>query len=86
MPLGTSHTVEGVVRRPERMRFVIALFEGGEWELELSGRLPRYVDQAVTIEGIRSGFNRLDVVRIKPHGEEWPERSWSDRWRRLLER
>jgi hypothetical protein len=33
------------------------------------------------------GFNRLDVVRIRHSGEEWPpERSWSDRWRRLLER
>ncbi|MXP41232.1 hypothetical protein GRI75_06190 [Altererythrobacter soli] len=85
MPLGTSHVVTGIIRRREGGRFVVAVFGGGEWELEPSCHLRKYVDHPVTIEGIRSGFNRLALLRIKPADEEWPpQRSWSDRWHRLL--
>lgn len=34
MPLGTLHTVEGVIRR-EPKRIVIEVNGGGAWELEL---------------------------------------------------
>lgn len=90
MPLGTLHTVEGIIKRKDRFRFVIAVRGGGEWELELSGRLMRYIDCPVTIEGVRTGFNRLEVVRIKRDGEDWPpEQSWTrwfDRWRKRTDR
>lgn len=90
MPLGTLHTIEGVIRRKDRLRFVIVVHAGGEWELEPDGRVMRHIDRSVTIEGVRTGFNRLEVVRIKPDGEDWPpEQSWTrwfDRWRKRTDR
>lgn len=86
MPLGTLHTVRGTIERRPGYRFFIAVREGGEWELEASRRLSRYLDCPVTIEGVRTGFNRLEVVRIKRAGEDWPpEQSWTlwfNRWRK----
>ena len=85
MPLGTLHTVAGVVRR-EPKRIVIDVNGGGTWELELSRIVARHIDQAIILEGVRTGFDRLEVVRIKREGEEWPpEQSWTrwfDKWRR----
>lgn len=85
MPLGTLHTVIGTVRRGQR-GYTIAVHDGGEWELEPDGKVARHRDCAVTIEGVRTGFNRLEVVRIKRDGEEWPaEQSWTawfNRWRK----
>jgi hypothetical protein len=82
MPLGTLHTVRGVIKLREGPRFFIIVDEGGEWELELDARLVRYVDHSVTIEG----FNRLEVVRIKRDGEDWPAGQswtrWFNRWRK----
>lgn len=85
MPLGTLHTLEGIVRREPR-RLILAVHDGGEWELEPDRQVVRHVDCAVVIEGVRTGFNRLEVLRIKREGEEWrPEQSWTawfDRWRK----
>lgn len=85
MPLGTLHTVEGVVRRESR-RLILAVYGGGEWELEPDHHVVRHVDCAVVIEGVRTGFNRLEVVRIKREGEEWRrEQSWTawfNHWRK----
>jgi hypothetical protein len=37
-------------------------------------------------EGVHTGFNRLEVVRIKRDGEDWlPSQSWTrwlNRWRK----
>lgn len=85
MPLGTLHTIEGVIRR-EPKRIVIEVNGGGVWELEPSRIVTRHIDQSVTLEGVRTGFDRLEVVRIKRDGEEWPpEQSWTrwfERWRK----
>jgi hypothetical protein len=85
MPLGTLHTVKGVVRREPRKVF-LAVSSGGEWELEPDRMVIRHVGQAVVIEGVRTGYNRLEVVRIKREGEEWPpDQSWTNwfsRWRK----
>ncbi len=90
MPLGTLHTLRGVIERRPGYRFFIAVHEGGEWELEPSRRFTRYLDCSVTIEGVRTGFNRLEVVRIKRDGEDWPpEQSWTrwfENWRRTRNR
>lgn len=71
--------------RREPRRFVLSVHGGGEWELEPDRHVVRHVDCAVVIEGARTGFNRLEVVRIKRDGGEWaPEQSWTawfDRWR-----
>lgn len=85
MPLGTLHTARGIIERRPGYRFFIAVHEGGEWELEPSRRLTRYLECPVTIEGVRTGFNRLEVVRIKRDGEDWPPQQswtrWFNRWR-----
>lgn len=85
MPLGTLHTVEGVIRR-EPKRIVIEVKSGGTWELEASRLVARHIDQAVILEGVRTGFDRLEVVRIKRESEDWPpEQSWTkwfEKWRR----
>ena len=84
MPFGTLHTVEGIIRR-EPKRIVIEVNGGGTWELERSRLIARHIDHAVILEGVRTGFDRLEVVRIKRDGEEWPlEQSWTkwfERWR-----
>jgi Protein of unknown function (DUF5818) len=85
MQLGTLHTVEGIIRKGQRS-YSLAVHGGGEWALEIDRRLPKYLDQSVTVEGVRTGFNRLEVVRIKRDGEEWPTKPnwtiWFDRWRK----
>lgn len=85
MPLGTLHTARGIVRR-EPHRFILAVHDGGEWELEPNRHVARHVGRAVVVEGVRTGFNRLEVVRIKLEGEDWRlEQSWTkwfDRWRK----
>jgi hypothetical protein len=85
MPLGTLHTIEGTIGR-DKHNHVLAVHGGGEWKLEHDRRLPKYVDASVTVEGVRTGFNRLEVVRIKRDGEEWPARpnltTWFNRWRK----
>lgn len=90
MPLGTLHTVRGNIERRPGHRFFIAVHEGGEWELEASRRFSRYLDCPVTIEGVRTGFNRLEVVRIKRDGEDWPPSQswtrWFNRWRNRWDR
>lgn len=77
MPLGMLHTVEGVLRF-EDYRVFLSVHGGGEWELEMTRSFRRYRDCPLVIEGVRTGFNRLEVVRIKRKGEDWPpEQSWT---------
>lgn len=71
MPMGTLHTIKGIIR-PGKRWYVIAVHGGGEWELEIDGKVARYVDCDVVLEGVRTGFNRLEVVRIKLEGDDWP--------------
>lgn len=86
MPLGTLHTIKGKIR-PSKRCYVIAVHVGGEWELEVDGKVARYVDCDVVLEGVRTGFNRLEVVRIKLEGDDWPpEPSWTTWFNRLRKR
>lgn len=52
--------------RREPRRFILAVHGGGEWEPDR--HVVRHVDCAVVIEGGRTGFNRLKVVRLKREG------------------
>ena len=85
MPLGTLHTIKGFIR-PGTRGHVIAIHGGGEWELENDGKAVRYADCVVVLEGVRTGFNRIEIVRIKLEGEDWPPEpswtTWFNRWRR----
>lgn len=72
--------------RREPKGIVIEVKSGGTWELEPSRLAIRHIDQAVTLEGVRTGFDRLEVVRIKRDGEEWPPgqswTKWFEKWRK----
>ena len=65
MPRGTQHTLTGTLRRI-RLGYALEMEGGGVWRLDLgiTWRLGRYVDHKVTVIGIRSGFDLLDVHRI----------------------
>ncbi|WP_337827592.1 DUF5818 domain-containing protein [Pseudonocardia sp. TMWB2A] len=71
--------------RQEPRRIIINVHGGGTWELEPSRLVTRHIDQSVTLEGVRTGYDRVEVVRIKRDGEDWPpEQSWTkwfERWR-----
>ena len=66
MPRGTRHTVTGTLRRT-RLGYALEMYGGGVWRLDLgtTWRISRYVDQRVTVEGIRSGFDLLDVHTLR---------------------
>lgn len=65
MPQGTRHILTGTLRRT-RLGYALEMDGGGVWRLDLGTiwRLGRYVDRSVTVEGVRSGFDLLDVHRI----------------------
>jgi hypothetical protein len=85
-PEDTLHTVRGILQQRSDYRFFIVANEGGEWQLEPASQLAKHHGFSVTIEGVRTGFNWLHVVRIKREGDEWlPTQSWTQwfsRWRR----
>lgn len=66
MPRGTRHTLTGTLRRT-RLGYALEMDGGGVWRLDLGiiWRIGRYVDRQVTVEGVRSGFDLLDVHRLK---------------------
>ncbi|HEX8446879.1 MAG TPA: DUF5818 domain-containing protein [Sphingomonas sp.] len=63
MPRGTRHIESGVLRLT-RLGYALELKGGGQWRLDIPGSTRRYIDQQVTVDGIRSGFDLLDVHRI----------------------
>ncbi|WP_323810412.1 DUF5818 domain-containing protein [Sphingobium baderi] len=78
MPKGTRHTEIGTLRS-NHFGFVLEMDGGGFWVLEFWSvrRINQYLNQRVTVEGIRTGFNQLEVVRIKRDEESWPlEQIW----------
>lgn len=66
MPRGTRHILTGTLRQT-RLGYVLEINGGGVWRLDLSTiwRLRRYIGQHVVVEGIRSGFDLLDVHSLK---------------------
>jgi len=66
MPRGTRHNLTGTLRWT-RLGYALEMDGGGVWRLDLGimWRVGRYVDQRVTVEGIRSGFDLLDVHALK---------------------
>lgn len=66
MPRGTRHTLTGTLRWT-RLGYALEMDGGGVWRLDLGTiwRLRRYVDRSVTVEGVRSGFDLLDVHRLR---------------------
>jgi len=87
MPRGTRHILTGTLRRT-RLGYALEMDGGGVWRLDLgaAGRVTRYLDERVTVNGIRSGFDLLDVHQLKRDHEDWPppksSTRWFNRWRK----
>ncbi|MBC2663205.1 hypothetical protein H7F50_15765 [Novosphingobium flavum] len=87
MPMGTRHTVTGILHWDDRQGlYRLDVATGGYWFAHLPRRARHLPGRKVTVEGIRSGFNLLTVrtiiaidgVKVKP--------PWFVRLRRFLAR
>lgn len=63
MPVGKFHSEEGLLLR-QRGRLILQKDGGGFWTLEADPAAARMLGLRVRVEGVRSGFNALDVARI----------------------
>lgn len=62
MPRGTRHTLTGKLSWDARNHIhVLDIEGGGYWFVDLPSRATRLIGRQVTVEGVRSGFNMLDV-------------------------
>lgn len=65
MPLGSLHEENGLLLR-EGNWLILQRDNGGRWRLYASRKAERLLGQRVRVEGVRSGFDLLDVTRISP--------------------
>lgn len=65
MPMGTRYVVTGLLLNSKR-GLVLDVDGGGTYALDVDGKAHKLVGLRVTVEGTRSGFERLDVDRIGP--------------------
>ena len=84
MPRGTRHVLTGTLRLTV-MGYGLEMDGGGRWRLDVAGSVRRYIGQTVTVDGVRSGFDLLDVYRIEP-GSSLPSQppTLTDRLKRKL--
>jgi hypothetical protein len=65
VPLGTFHIEEGLLLR-QRGCLILQRDDGGRWRLDADRDPDQHLGGRVRIEGVRSGFDLLDVSRIVP--------------------
>jgi hypothetical protein len=65
MPLGRFYMEEGLLLQ-QSGRLVLQRDDGGFWILEVDLTAERLLGRRVRIEGVRSGFNALEVTRLIP--------------------
>ena len=66
MPRGTSHVLDGLLVEDGRGGLELRIDGGGTWRLDAVGRARSLIDRRVRVEGVRSGFDLLDVAVIEP--------------------
>ena len=65
MGRGTRHTLTGKLGWDARNHIhVLDMEGGGYWFVDMPRRAARLIGHEVTVEGVRSGFNLLDVSRV----------------------
>ena len=64
MGRGTRYRIDGILMTARR-GFVLRVDDGGEWALDVDGRALKFVGCRVEIEGVRSGYDLIDVDRIE---------------------
>ena len=67
MPIGTRHRVTGRLLEARR-GLILEIESGGVYALGNDQGARRHLGTRVTVEGVRSGFERLDVDWIGPAG------------------
>ncbi len=65
MPMGSRHRVTGRLMQSRR-GLVLEADDGGVYALDVDRPATWLLGQRVTVEGTRSGFDRLDVEWIGP--------------------
>jgi hypothetical protein len=63
MPLGSRHDDAGVLLR-EHGQLILQRDDGGRWRLNADAAADAMLGGRVRVEGIRSGFDVLDVAHI----------------------
>jgi hypothetical protein len=63
VPIGKFHAEEGLLLR-QRGRLILQKDDGGFWLLEADREAERMIGSRVRVDGIRSGFNVLEIARI----------------------
>jgi hypothetical protein len=58
--IGTRYRLEGLLQTTAR-GFMLHMEDGGVWVLEADPEAHAYAGRRVIIEGVRSGFDRIDV-------------------------
>ena len=71
MPRGTQHTLIGTLRR-RRLGYVLEMDGGGVWRLDIDHSAKHLLDRRIVIEGVRSGFDLIDVARAWRAGTPRP--------------
>ena len=82
MPRGARHVETGILRCG-RWGYSLQMDGGGIWQLDVTGSARRYLGQRVTVEGIRSDFDLIDVHHIRLAGEP-PRTQRQGLWQRLF--
>ena len=65
MPRGSFHIETGLLLR-QRGRLILLREDGGIWRLSADAEADQLLGRRVRLEGIRIGFDLLDVTRIAP--------------------
>lgn len=70
MPRGTRHTLTGTLRWT-RFGYALEMDDGGVWRLDVGWgwKAKRYINRRLFIEGVRSGFDLLDVHHLRLVGD-----------------
>jgi Protein of unknown function (DUF5818) len=63
MPRGTTHIIEGLLLEGAIYPTLLP-DSGGQWQLDLTWNYHKLINRRVRIEGIRSGFDMLDVTKV----------------------
>jgi len=63
MPLGKFYSEEGMLLR-QRGGLILQRDDGGRWRLDADLKFEHLLGSRVRVEGVRSGFDLLEVSRI----------------------
>ncbi len=64
MPIGKLCSEEGLLLQRRGQELILQRDDGGFWILEIDPPAEQLLGSRVRVEGVRSGFNALEVSRI----------------------